>query len=76
MPKGEKPVKVSPLILKGLEVVRRSRETSMFELPRVASVAERFGYVETACWVREHKRDYVDGMIWGFESTEPRVHKR
>ncbi len=43
MPKGERPVRVSPLILKGLEVVRRSRETSMFDLPSVASVAERFG---------------------------------
>ncbi len=48
MPRGETPVRVSPLILKGLEVVRRSRETSMFDLPSVASVAERFGDLDTA----------------------------
>ncbi len=48
----------------------------MFDLPSVASVAERFGYVETARWVREHKRDYAEGMFRGFKSTEPRVHQR
>ena len=72
----KEPVRVSPLVLKGLEVVRRSRETSMFDLPGVAALAERFGYLEAATWVREHKRDYTEGMFRGFESTELSSNKR
>ena len=66
----KKPVRVAPLVLKGLDVVRRSHETSIFDQPGVATLAERFGYPEAAAWVREHKREYIEGTLRGFESTE------
>ena len=66
------PVKVPAGVFEGIEVVRESGETNMFDIWRVASLAQRFGYPETAAWLleEENQKAYVRGMLQGFEAEE------
>ncbi len=65
-------VKVPAGVLEGIEAVRESGETNMFDIWRVSSLAQRFGYPETAAWLleEENQRAYVRGMLRGFEVGE------
>ncbi len=65
-------VKVPAGVLEGIEAVRESGETNMFDIWRVSSLAQRFGYPETAAWLVEegNQRAYVRGMLRGFEAGE------
>ena len=61
------PVKV----LEGLEAVRTSGETNMFDVSRVINLAVEMGYSETAKWVSENRKLYVQGVLIGFEADSP-----
>ena len=65
-------VKVPADVLEGIELVRESGETNMFDIRRVSSLAQRFGYPETAAWLleEENQRAYVRRMFSGFEAGE------
>lgn len=62
-------VPVPARVLEGLEAVRVSGETNMFDIPVVAILASKMGYRETAQWVREHRRLYAEGVLKGFRPT-------
>jgi hypothetical protein len=57
---------------RGLEYVRESGETNMFDIWRVAALALSFGYPETTEWLRkeENHAPYVRGVLHGFRVEE------
>ena len=57
-------------MFEGLEAVQESEETNMLDYPAVQDFAIRIGDPETALWVREHWREYSDGIFCGFVSSE------
>ncbi len=65
-------VKVPKAVLDGLEAVRQSGLTNMLDRPVVAQLAEEFGFVEAARWIRTHRRTFAIGIFRGFEAEEER----
>ena len=59
------PVSVSAAVYEGLEAVRQSGATNMFDRPRVIELAELMGYDETAEWVRAHRSEYARLLFAG-----------
>ena len=66
---GER-VEVSSEVYSGLEAVRQSGETNMFDYRAVVSIAERMGYTETMVWIIENTSTYIEGIFAGFEPIE------
>lgn len=59
-------VKVSPEVLRGLEAVRESGKTNMFNARAVITLAREEGFHETADWVEANKELYLEGFFNGF----------
>ncbi len=57
-------------VLEGLEAVRISGGTNMFDVTGVIVLALEMGYSETAKWVNENRNLYVQGVLIGFEATD------
>lgn len=55
----KQPVLIPAAVYEGLEAVRQSGATNMFDRPRVIESAEMMGYEETAAWVRAHRDLYA-----------------
>ena len=67
MPKRfEDPIEVPIAVLDGLESVRESGQTAMHDSAKVQAIAARMGYPETEVWIREHQREYSEGIFRGF----------
>ena len=66
------PVNIPEEVHRGLEYVRESGETNMFDIWRVAALALSFGYPETTEWLRkeENHAPYVRGVLHGFRVEE------
>ena len=66
------PVTIPEGVYRGLEYVRESGETNMFDIWRVASLALQFGYPETTGWLGETENHaaYVRGVLRGFRVEE------
>ena len=64
------PIPIPAAVFEGLEAVRRSGLTNMFDRPRVIEIAELWGYDETAAWLREHRKQYCEGIFAGFVADE------
>ncbi len=67
---GNAPVRVPRTVLDGIDRVRESGLTNMLDRPRVAHLAEFFGYEESAAWIRVHRGEYATGLFHGFEAAE------
>lgn len=65
------PIRVPKLVLKGLEAVRRSGRTNMFDRPAVIAIALELGFDDTAAWVNSHRKEYAEGIFQGFEEASP-----
>jgi hypothetical protein len=61
------PIRVSREVFAGLEAVRQSGLTNMFDRPVVIQLAETMGFAETARWVQAHRDLYAAGIFQGFE---------
>ena len=59
------PVPVPAAVYEGLEAVRQSGLSNMFDRPRVIELAEMMGYDETAAWVRDHRSTYARLLFAG-----------
>lgn len=66
----EDPIEVPSSMFEGLEVVQESEETNMLGYQVVQDIAISMGYFETALWVREHRREYSEGIFRGFVTGE------
>lgn len=65
---SENPIKVSPMVMAGLQATRDSVTTNMFDVPVVCIQAVALGYPETADWIKENQNTYIEGIFRGFES--------
>ena len=61
----KQPVPVPAAVYEGLEAVRKSGYTNMFDRPRVIELAEMMGYDEAAEWVRDHRSEYARLLFAG-----------
>lgn len=68
----KQPVAVPADVYEGLEAVRVSGATNMFDRLRVIELAEMMSYDETAKWVREH-RDLYARLIFNGVIVEQEV---
>lgn len=59
------PIPVPAAVYEGLEAVRQSGATNMFDRPRVIELAEMMGYDEAAAWVRDHRSEYARLLFAG-----------
>ena len=61
----KQPVPVPAAVYEGLEAVRLSGGTNMFDRPRVIELAEMMGYDEAVEWVRDHRSEYARLLFAG-----------
>ena len=61
-------IKVISEVFEGLEAVRNSGKTNMFDINAVASIAMDMKYYHTALWVSDpaNKKQYANGILKGF----------
>ncbi len=64
------PVCVPAEVLRGLEAVRRSGRTNMFDWLRVTEVAREMGHTAAADWIWKHGEQYVQGLFHGFIAAD------
>lgn len=64
------PIQITKIVFTGLEAVRRSGATNMFDRPRVIELLEEMGFDKSADWVRNHKTEYANGIFQGFEAVD------
>jgi len=69
------PIRVEKEVLDGLEAVRKSGKTNMFDRPKVIELAKALGYPETAEWVEKNREKYSEGIFKGFTSEVPGADK-
>jgi hypothetical protein len=70
--RATEPIKIPEEVYHGLEYVRESGETNMFDIWRVASLALQFGYPETTEWLgeKENHANYMLGVLRGFRPLQ------
>ena len=66
----DQPVRVPREVLDGIEAVRRSGRTNMFDRHAAALVAESLGSLATALWIRENREAYSRGVFRGYVIEE------
>ena len=59
-------IPIPAAVWQGLEPVRRSGLTNMFDRPAVIQIAERLDFLETARWIEGHHGQYAEGLFKGF----------
>lgn len=59
-------------VMKGLEAVRLSGKTNMFDLPEVVGIAAEMDFFDTAMWIESNRSLYCQGLIQGFEPADER----
>ena len=69
------PITLPADVWQGLESVRRSGLTNMFDRPAVIKIAEMLDFPETACWIEGHHGQYTEGLFRGFV-VDPEEGKR
>ena len=62
------PVQVPLVVFDGLNAVRETRITNMFDVELVKIQAVALGLLETAEWIEANRELYYDGICRGFES--------
>lgn len=66
----ENPVKVSREVFDGLEEIRQSGLTNMFDHGTVQYLAHLGDAHETVMWLEENRLRYIEGVLNGFEVEE------
>lgn len=62
------PIKVSPIVLEGLNAVRQAKTTNMFDINVVKVQAVALGFLETAEWIENNIEVYSEGIFRGFDA--------
>lgn len=60
-------IKLSKEVFEGIEEVRQSGLTNMLDRSIVIQLCEKFGYPESASWIKEHKSEYIRLVFEGPE---------
>ncbi len=61
------PVKVPKAVWQGIEAVRLSGKTNMFDVSMVQKLAFDMEYFETVLWIEDHPDLYGSAIFAGFE---------
>ena len=59
-------------VMKGLEAIRLSGRTNMFDMPRVVEIAVEMDLFDAAMWIESNGSLYCQGLIQGFDPTDER----
>jgi hypothetical protein len=54
-------------VLDGILAVRDTGLTNMFNIGMVIKIAKTLGYNNTTTWIQDNMREYVKGVIQGYE---------
>ena len=63
-------VRVSIAVFEGMEAVRRSGITNMFDRKLAAKVADAMGCPDAADWIRANRDLYFTALFRGFEANQ------
>ena len=63
-------VPVPTKVFNGIEAVRVSGKTNMFDLPEVVRLAIEMDFIDAAMWVENERPLYSRGLFLGFEATD------
>lgn len=61
---------VDRVVYDGLEFVRKSGLTNMFDFNMVCHLLKQFGYQRAYEWVSTHKEMYAHGLLEGFDPVD------
>ena len=57
-------------VFEGLEAIRQSGAVNMFDYGSVLRMADMLNHRDAARWLRDHKREYLQGVLYGIEPEE------
>lgn len=63
---SEEPIQIPERILEGIDAVRETQTTNMFNANTVRLQAVALGYLETAQWIEANLEIYCSGVFRGF----------
>ncbi|KYP79556.1 DUF5049 domain-containing protein [Ferroacidibacillus organovorans] len=63
-------IRVPKSVFEGLEAIRQSGTTNMLDFFAVLRLASALNNPDTARWLLDHKREYVQGVLYGIEPEE------
>jgi hypothetical protein len=67
---GADSIKIPEEVWRGIEAVRVSGKTNMFDIRVVKKLARRMGHRAAADWIDEHAALYAVGIFRGFEAVD------
>jgi Domain of unknown function (DUF5049) len=60
-------IKAPQKVISQIEMIRKSGKTNMFDATYVQRIAHDLGYHALVVWIQDHRREYLAGIILGFE---------
>jgi len=57
-------------VYEGLEAVRQSGAINMFDYGSVLRMTSMLNNKDAARWLRDHKREYLEGVLYGIEPED------
>ena len=63
-------IKINNEQLKGIEEVRDSGLTNMFDYNKVQKIALEKGHIETVKWMQDNKQNYAQLIMGSYEITD------
>ena len=64
------PIYVPKSVYQGLEAVRQSGAVNMFDYWSVLRKTTMLNNKDAARWLQDHKREYLQGVLYGIASEE------
>lgn len=64
------PISVPKSVYGGLEAVRQSGAVNMFDYGSVLRMTTMLNNKDAAIWLRDHKREYLQGVLYGIVPEE------
>ena len=64
------PIRVPAKVFDGIEAVRLSGKTNMFDLSEVVKLAIEMDFFDAAMWIENNRRKYSRGIFCGFKVME------
>jgi len=61
------PVRIPHDVFRGLDTVRRRGPTDQMDITEVQLWLNEMGYHTAAEWLRDHREEYLRGLVHGFE---------
>ena len=63
-------IRVPKAVFEGLEAIRRSGATNMFDYRAVVELTSMLNNRDTLLWLIDHKQDYLQGILYGIEPED------